>query len=333
MDSRLKTHVLDQAQLPLIVEPTDSVHPADYHDEILTLAREVLPRVGAILFRGFQIGGVDAFEAFAQSFGHPLLTYDYQSTPRSNIAGRIYTSTEYPATQAIPLHNEMSYTLDWPLKIWFYSIEVAPRGGETPIADSRDIYRRIRPALRDRFAAKGVMYVRNYRIGLDLPWQKVFNTEDPQDVETFCRRMGIEFQWKPGGELATRQVCQAVAMHPRTGEMVWLNQAHLFHVSSLEPRFQKAVLSLYSHDQLPRNALYGDGSPIDTADLDEVRQAIDAVTVAFPWQREDVLMLDNMLVAHGRHPFDGSRKVAVAMAEPVSSARAQATALPGVMHA
>jgi hypothetical protein len=29
------------------------------------------------------------------------------------------------------------------------------------------------------------------------------------------------------------------------------------------------------------------------------------------------MLLDNMLVAHGREPFDGGRRVLVAMADPV----------------
>lgn len=37
--------------------------------------------------------------------------------------------------------------------------------------------------------------------------------------------------------------------------------------------------------------------------------------VVFPWQTGDVLMLDNMLTAHAREPFQGPRKVVVAMAE------------------
>jgi alpha-ketoglutarate-dependent taurine dioxygenase len=37
--------------------------------------------------------------------------------------------------------------------------------------------------------------------------------------------------------------------------------------------------------------------------------------VAFPWQKGDILMVDNMLAAHGREPFTGPRKIMVAMAE------------------
>ena len=100
------------------------------------------------------------------------------------------------------------------MKLWFYSMKVAAKGGETPIADSRQIYESMPEALRTKFAEKGLLYVRNYHVGMDVPWQKVFNTEDPSEVEAFCKRSNIEFEWKNGEELMTRQKCQAVARYP-----------------------------------------------------------------------------------------------------------------------
>ena len=36
------------------------------------------------------------------------------------------------------------------------------------------------------------MYVRNYGNGLDLPWQKVFQTDDRARVDEYCARASIE---------------------------------------------------------------------------------------------------------------------------------------------
>ena len=66
------------------------------------------------------------------------------------------------------MHNEMSYARAWPLKIWFYSVTPATSGGQTPIADSRKVLARISPRVRDKFAERQVMYVRNYGHGVDL---------------------------------------------------------------------------------------------------------------------------------------------------------------------
>jgi len=273
----------------------------------------LLATVGGVLLRGFQVPSVEAFRAFAASFGHPLLGYEFGSTPRSQVGGGVYTSTEYPADQHIPLHNEQAYTREWPMKIWFHCVTAAPVGGETPIADSRAIHRRMPESIRRRFAP-GVLYVRHYG-EFDLPWQQVFNTPDRAQVEAYCRRQGIRFAWQADGVLRTEQLCQATAVHPRTGETVWFNQAHLFHASNLPPEVRESLLELLGPDRMPRTTCFADGTPMPDALLDEVRAVLAAETVSFRWEAGDVLMLDNMLAAHARAPFQGPRKVVVAMAE------------------
>ena len=166
---------------------------------------------------------------------------------------------------------------------------------------------------------KKVMYVRNYGHGLDLTWQQAFQTESRSEVEIYCRGAGIEFEWIDKDHLRTRQTCQAVAEHPKTGEMVWFNQAHLFHVSNLKPEIRESLLSLFKEESLPRNAYYGDGAPIEAAALDEIREIYEQEAVIFPWREGDILMLDNMLTAHGRTSFVGHRNVVVGMAEPVAA--------------
>lgn len=274
---------------------------------------------GGVLFRGFRVGCVAEFERFITGLSDEVVDYTYRSTPRKEVEGRIYTSTEYPAEQSIPMHNEMSYTRSWPRKIWFYSVAVAAGGGETPIADSREVLRQVDPRIREKLVAKGVMYVRNYGTGLDLSWQDVFQTDDRAEVEAYCRRAGIELEWTGPDALRTRQVCQATAVHPDTGEEVWFNQAHLFHVSSLDPALREFFLAELGEEGLPRNAYYGDGSPLEEEYLEEIRAAYRHSEVVFPWQEEDVLMLDNMLVAHGRRPYTGSRRVVVGMADTWSA--------------
>lgn len=300
--------------LPLVVSATREAPPEP--DYLRRLSAQELTRVGAILFRGFAVPTVTAFESFVKALTPELLSYEFGSTPRERLDGRIYTSTEYPAHQWIPLHNEQSYTREWPRKIWFHCVTAASEGGSTPLADSRAVYRRLCPALRTRFEQKRLMYLRNYGNGLDLPWQQVFATEREDEVEAYCKRAQIACEWSEDGGLRTRQICQASARHPETGEQVWFNQAHLFHVSNLEPATREGLLSFLEEDELPRNVFYGDGTPLEADALAEIRAAYAAEQLEFPWQRGDVLLLDNMLVAHGRAPFKGARKVVVAMAEP-----------------
>ncbi|MBW4457033.1 MAG: TauD/TfdA family dioxygenase [Nostoc indistinguendum CM1-VF10] len=317
----IKTEYLEpETPLPLVVQPSvEGLNLVAWATRNRHFIETHLLKHGAILFRKFNAKSIAEFEQFIKVISGELLEYSYRSTPRSQVFGNIYTSTEYPAAQSIPLHNEMSYSRNWPMKIWFFCIKVAQQGGETPIADSRKVLQRITPKLIEQFMRKKVMYIRNYGDELDLPWQNVFQTENKAEVEDYCHKAGIDFEWKGRNHLRTRQVCQAVATHHKTDEMVWFNQAHLFHVSSLQPAVRELLLAELKEEELPRNTYYGDGSPIETSVLDEIREAYQQEAVMFPWQEGDILMLDNMLTAHGRAPFLGSRKVVVGMAEPFNN--------------
>ncbi|KQB59092.1 MULTISPECIES: TauD/TfdA family dioxygenase [Betaproteobacteria] len=303
------------SDLPVLITPSmPGESLLDAQHRLRSDIESMVSTVGGVLLRGFDVPSVEDFRAFAAGFGHPLLSYDFGSTPRTEVGGGVYTTTEYPAHQSIPLHNEQAYTRMWPMKAWFHCVTPAAEGGETPIADSRAIYRRMPAAIRDRFAP-GIIYVRNFG-DFDVPWQKVFNTESRDEVEAFCRKAAIRWEWKPDGDLRTTQLCQAVETHPVTGELVWFNQAHLFHISNLQPEVRESLEELLGIENVPRNTYFADGSPIPDAMLDEVRAVLDAETVSFLWEKGDVTMLDNMLIAHARSPFKGPRKVVVAMAEP-----------------
>jgi alpha-ketoglutarate-dependent taurine dioxygenase len=271
-----------------------------------------LQTTGAVLFRNFDLLSIPHFEQLLTNLSGELVDYSYRSTPRNQVSGKIYTSTHYPAHQTIVLHNEMSYTRQWPMVIGFFCVQPASEGGETPIVDSRRVFAQIDTAIKEEFIRKQVMYVRNYTDALDLSWREVFQTNSRTEVENYCLKAGMEVQWN-GDKLRTSQVCQAVTQHPVTGEMVWFNQAHLFHVSSLGQEMRDSLQSAAEGNE-PRNAFFGDGSEIDGAALDHIRAVYDNEKVTFPWQRGDILILDNILKAHGRNPYRGPRQIVVGMA-------------------
>lgn len=159
------------------------------------------------------------------------------------------------------------------------------------------------------------MYMRNYIEGLDVSWQSFFKSNDRAAVEEACRQAGMAYEWLHNGTLRTRQVCQAVATHRTTGEATFFNQIQLHHVSCLEPAVRETLLSMYAADELPRNVYYGDGEPIEDSLVQDICELYRENAVNFSWQVGDVLMLDNMLTAHGRNPYVGSRRIVVAMAQ------------------
>jgi alpha-ketoglutarate-dependent taurine dioxygenase len=277
---------------------------------------EMLLEHRALLFRGFPVGSANEFQQFVRATSSgPLLEYKDRSTPRYEVQNGIYVSTIYPCEQRIHPHNEGTYWKTWPLKIAFCCLRAAARGGETPIADVRGVYERIDPDIRALFAARQVMYVRNYHPRLGLSWQETFQTQDPADVEAYGRQNDIGIEWSANGQLRTRQVRPAIRQRPVTGEPVWFNHAAFFHVTSLDPIVQEALIGSYGIEGLPLNTYFGDGSPIDAEIVAHLRAAYAAELQIFPWENGDVLLLDNMSMAHAREPYSGERQVIVAMTE------------------
>ncbi|MGZ3457006.1 MAG: TauD/TfdA family dioxygenase, partial [Archangium sp.] len=202
---------------------------------------------------------------------------------------------------------------------FFSCLVAAQQGGETPLVDCRRVYQRLRPELRERLAEKKLRYVRNFIESVDVSWSRFFNTTDRQQVERYCRAAGMGFEWRPDNGLRTWRVCQAVARHPRTGEHVFFNQLSLHHISCVEPQTRDSLRALYGEEGLPRNVSYGDGTPLEDEVVAEVREVLERESVAFPWRAGDILVLDNMLVAHARRPFVGPRKVVVALGSMMSA--------------
>jgi alpha-ketoglutarate-dependent taurine dioxygenase len=323
MDSRLdetvRARLLREGDtFPLVIEPVDgSVDLTSWIAENRDLLGDELIAHGAILFHGFGVSDVDEFQRVSAAVHPEFVEYSEPSTPRGEYADRVYVSSEYPSDYAIPLHGELSYTFKWPMKALFYCRKAAAEGGETPIADARDVLARLSTGVAEKFRDRQIAYVRNYYEDMLVQWQEVFKTDSMEGVEEHCRENSpMTAEWLEGDRLRTRQVRPAIARHPVTGEEVWFNQAHIFHTYSLGREVDEEMEELFGPDGRPVHASYGDGERITPEDLDEVYRAYDACAYAFPWQEGDVLLADNMLMSHGRNPFKGEREVVVCFVEP-----------------
>jgi alpha-ketoglutarate-dependent taurine dioxygenase len=273
---------------------------------------------GALLFRGFPVETPADFERIALAASDSLIDYRERSSPRSQITNKIYTSTDYPASEMIFPHNELSYAITYPLHLFFCCLNPAAHGGETPLVDIRKVTQRISEKVKLRFREKKWMYVRNFRGGLGLSWETAFQTTDRSAVERYCREQKVECEWKSGNRLRTCQVRPAFVQHARTGECLWFNHAAFFNVSTLPSTIREVLTTEFADKDLPNNTYYGDGSKIEESVLDELRDAYEREMVTFQWEKGDVVMLDNVLTAHARMPYSGGRTVLVSMAEPVT---------------
>lgn len=318
----IKTSLLDPAHtLPLVIEP--AVNDLDLSGWARA-NRELLERRllhhGALLFRNFNVSSPEQFREFATVVCTRLavFTANIHPTPKGGAVSQ-RTGVTYPISRKIRWHNEDSFNnFKWPSKIMFYCARRAEQGGETPITDCRRLLQLIAPETKRKFVEKGVMFVKNYYPELGMNWQSDFATTDKSEMERHCREASIGFIWKEDGQPRLQYVRPAIVKHPVTGEAIWFNQSQLVHPFFQDQEVRDLWKLSFTEENFPSNCYYGDGTPIEDSDMRDVVRAYDQLETAFPWQEGDILLLDNMLVAHARNPFVGAREIYVAMDPNIS---------------
>lgn len=328
-----KTTFINEQCLPLVVQPSKtSGSKEDFLNLISSqraLFKQKITQYGGILFRGFPLQNAEDFTACIRCLGMgEFVDYIGGDSPRNKIKEGVYTSTEAPPSLKIPLHNELSFVKNYPRHVYFFC-EIAPQSkGETIIADSRKVLKEMSLSVKQRFTSKNLRYISCYyhkSLVMDWlnkiqpshkSWIQVFETESKKEVEKKCLENEFEYRWTKNGWIQISQVRPSIASHPETGENVWFNQAHLFDFNpKLLGTWRYIGAKLFycrKHTKL-HQIFFDDYSPIHKSDLYEVMNTLDNQTVAFPWQKGDLLVLDNVLTMHGRASFEGKRRVLAAM--------------------
>jgi alpha-ketoglutarate-dependent taurine dioxygenase len=282
------------------------------------MLQEYLAKFGAVLLRNFAMGTVIEFQQFIlEAFAAPV-AYADRNAVRSKKYNNIFTSTDAPAEHKLRHHCENSFSMTWPGTVFFYCLEAAEQGGQTPIADVANVFRRLDARVREPFLEKGVKYVRNLGLTDGLSWQYVFQTEDPEEMKRACAASAIECEWFDAQKVRISQIRPAAIYHPGTGLPVWFNQADSFNILNAGKPARDFLLSKYSIEGLPRNSYYGDGATIGMEAISAIHRAYEEESICFDWLPGDLLILDNLKVAHGRNPYIGQRKIVVGMTNPGS---------------
>lgn len=329
----MKETWINSHKLPLMVEPLDPNLSLENALRLVSSQREKLEerllKTGGILFRNFPLSSENCFGAFIKAIDKgSFIDYIGGDSPRNKITEGIYTSTEAPPDIKIPLHNELSFVKNYPKKIYFFC-QIAPnQKGETTIADARKIYQSVNESIKQKFIDNGLKYVSCYYHKSKVmdclnKWQRshkswidVFETEHPEHVEEKCRANEFGFKWNQNQWLQISQERPAVLSHPVTQEKVWFNQAHLY---DFNPKllgwwryFGAKLFYIRKHMRL-HEVYFSNGNKIPREDLYHIMDTLEANTVYFPWQKGDLLVLDNVLAMHGRATFTGKRRILTAM--------------------
>jgi alpha-ketoglutarate-dependent taurine dioxygenase len=229
----------------------------------------------------------------------------------------VYAASKWAPNQQMCSHHELSYGCEVPGFMMFACLIGPTAGGATGVADAATMLEALPAELTSRFEQEGWTLVRSYNDEIGATVGESFGTDDRGAVETYCRANGIEFEWQPDGGLRTRQRRSAIIVHPVTGRRCWFNQIAFLNEWTLDPEIREYLVEIYGADGLPFNTQYGNGDPIGPDIVEVINDVYEANIAREPLQAGDLMLIDNIRMAHSRDAFEGEREVLAAMSDPV----------------
>jgi len=270
---------------------------------------------GAVLLRGLAVATPGAVEAVARALGVDPAQERERFAARRTYHPGVQGSSEWPAEEPMCMHHELSYAAEVPALAVFGCLTAPREGGATAVADAQEVLRALPAGLVARFAREGWRLTRTYR-EVGVAWTEAFGTDDRARVAEYCAASGIEHEWLDDGALRTRQRRSAVSDHPVSGRPLWFNQIAFLNELTLDPMIREYLTDVYGADSLPFTTTHGDGTPISAEVIATINQAYQDTTRREPWQDGDVLLVDNIRMAHSREAYGGEREIVVILGNP-----------------
>jgi alpha-ketoglutarate-dependent taurine dioxygenase len=287
---------------------------AEQHRQSLRMA---VAERGAVLVRGLGLRDpAEVADTFQRLVPGGLMPDREAFAARQPYLDGVYSSLNWPANQPMCMHHELSYALEFPGLMLFACLQAPGTGGATGVADARAVLDAIPQAIVERFENEGWLLARSYNQYIGASYEEAFGVGDRTAVEEYCHTHAIEFQWQPDGELHTRQRRPAVVRHPLTGERCWFNQIAFLSEWTIAPEVREYLLDVYGPDGLPFNTRFGNSEPISEDIIALLNEVYEAHTLRTPWEPGDLMLVDNISMAHSREAYAGHREILVGMAEP-----------------
>ncbi|EPS60476.1 hypothetical protein M569_14325, partial [Genlisea aurea] len=299
---------------PAVLTPTNGREntPSDFVDAILEekqFIESVLQKHGAVLFRGFgSLKTPQDFNGVVEAFGYEELPYVGGAAPRNIVYGRVYNTNDAPPLEKIPFHHEMAQVSKYPSKLFFFCHVPPAEGGETPIVLSHVVHDRMKkkhPDFVDDLEKLGLKYIRvileedDTSSPIGRGWKSTFLTDDKKVAEQKAANVNTKLEWRDDDSVVTIMgPIPAIKYDEKRRRKIWFN----------------SMVSAYTGWADKRNdptkaVTFGDGTPLPATAVYDCLKILEEESVAIPWEKGDVLLVDNLAALHSRKPYTPPRRI------------------------
>jgi alpha-ketoglutarate-dependent taurine dioxygenase len=289
-------------QLGIIVSPgkQNQARAMPVADQISGLFKQH----GLILFRGFDLSN-EGFIRYTEEVTPGFMDYSGGSYSREKIDGNetVLSVTGNRQFYGVPFHGEMFYTHFRPSVLWFYCFSPPIENGETTACDGIAVLDQLSERTRGLFEKQQIKYIRKYSSDI---WHGIYSTTDPDEVAKICAARKTEFTHRAEDDsISIEYQCSAFSSAAYLDRPAFVNNI-------LPVVLQEAKGNTHSFVRM------ADGSKIPADVIDDIQATTDRLTLAVRWQAQDLLMVDNSRLMHGRRPIsDNQRELHVRMSSTI----------------
>ncbi len=262
---------------------------------------------GAIIFKDLPVKTAEDFDQFVSSFNYDTFIYEesLSNAVRINKTNKVFTANEAPREVEIFLHHEMAQTPTYPKNIFFFCKSASETGGETPLCRSDHLYEALLKedkTLIESFEKFGVIYNSIMSSGDELlsgqgrSWQKTLGVSSKNDAEAKLSELGYSWNWIEGDNLSVTTKPLKATKELKDGKKSFFNQ-----VIAASLGWKKSSKNQISPVR------FGNDQEIDQSAIEHISELAQSLTLLRSWQDNDILLIDNYRVMHGRKPFSGNK--------------------------
>ena len=203
---------------------------------------------------------------------------------------------------AIGLHCENGDSPFWPDLCWFFCAQAPALGSQTTVCDGTAVFNDLAPQMRAALRAQDIVYTRRVDEAL---WKNHVRHAHPgletSDTRTCYARLLA---------LANHGASTKVELHADGSVTYSFRTPAILERSTFSPgrpAFANSIFGPSFNDDRPA-ITFADGTPL----TGEMRASLDAVcarhTVNVGWQDNDIVVIDNARVMHGRRRIEDTRR-------------------------
>lgn len=235
---------------------------------------------GALLLRGFPFD-LATFRAFTETFCSSSVFNE--SPDRLLLDETNNIQSVNGGTDPFPLHPELSREPWKPDACFFCCLEPPREQGETTVCDGVEIVRRLPPEVRESLAARRLLYIQPASPETLAYW---LGTPTPDDARLTSPPPHCPYRFVRTAKGVMRVFSRPALHRTMFGDDLAFGNFLLF---------ARYYLNRSNFPALD------DGRPVPEAWTEAVKRVSDALTAPIPWEKGDLIMLDNTRFMHGRN--------------------------------